>query len=175
MTASRSPVAFGQYIITRRIARGGMAEIYRARTRSTSDQPSRWVAIKMMRPALGHEELREQLFKREARIAAMITHPNVIPLFEFGLEMERHYISMEYVRGRDLSHLLKSEKRGGDQLPFELGLYIGFQAASGLGHAHRLRDERGDTLGIVHRDISPGNVMVGYDGQVKVLDFGVAR
>jgi eukaryotic-like serine/threonine-protein kinase len=152
-----------------------MAEIYRARTRSTPDEPSRWVAIKMMRPALGHEDLREQLFKREARIASMISHPNVVPLFEFGLEMERHYISMEYVRGRDLSHLLKDDKRGAERLPFELGLYIGYQAASGLGYAHRLRDEPGESLGIVHRDISPGNVMVGYDGQVKVLDFGVAR
>src|SRR5438477_10963116 len=123
----------------------------------------------MMRPAIGHEELREQLFKREARIASMITHANVVPLFEFGLEMERHYISMEYVRGRDLSHLLRNEKKGREQLPFELALYIGFQAASGLGHAHRLRDEKEESLGIVHRDISPGNVMVGYDGQVKVL------
>lgn len=175
MSRSRSPVAFGQYIITRRIARGGMAEIYRARTRTTAERPSEWVAVKMMRHALGHEELREHLFKREAKIASMIDHENVIPLVQFGLEMERYYIAMEYVRGRDLSHLLKNEKKGSELLPFELGLYIGLQAAAGLGYAHRLRDERGDQLGIVHRDISPGNVMVGYNGTVKVLDFGVAR
>jgi eukaryotic-like serine/threonine-protein kinase len=175
MSKSRSPVAFGQYVITRRIARGGMAEIYRARTRSTSDRPSSWIAVKMMRHSLGHEELREHLFKREAKIASMINHENVIPLVEFGLEMERYYISMEYVRGRDLSHLLKNEKKGRELIPFELGLYIGLQAAAGLGHAHRLHDEIGNPLGIVHRDISPGNVMVGYDGTVKVLDFGVAR
>lgn len=175
MTQSRSPVAFGPYIITRRIARGGMAEIYRARTRSTPDLPSRWVAIKMMRPAIGHEELREQLFKREARIASAIQHANVVPLLEFGLEMERYYIAMEYVRGRDLSYLLKNEMKGWDLIPLELGLYVGLQAAAGLGYAHRLRDERGEPLGIVHRDISPGNVMIGYDGDVKVLDFGVAR
>jgi serine/threonine protein kinase len=175
MSRSRSPVAFGQYIITRRIARGGMAEIYRARTRTTAERASEWVAVKMMRHALGHEELREHLFKREAKIASMIDHENVIPLVQFGLEMERYYIAMEYVRGRDLSHLLKSEKKGSELLPFELGLYIGLQAAAGLGYAHRLRDERGEQLGIVHRDISPGNVMVGYSGTVKVLDFGVAR
>jgi serine/threonine protein kinase len=175
LAASRSPVAFGAYIITRRIARGGMAEIYRARTRSASEQPSHWVAIKMMRPSMGHEDLREQLFRREARIAALIKHDNVIPLFSFGQEMERHFIAMEYVRGRDLSHLLKNDIRGRELLPFELGLYVGLEAAAGLGHAHRLRDENGQPLGIVHRDISPGNVMIGYDGQVKVLDFGVAR
>ncbi|MCK6552502.1 serine/threonine protein kinase, partial [Myxococcota bacterium] len=175
MAQSRSPVAFGPYIITRRIARGGMAEIYRARTRSTADQPSRWVAIKMMRASLGHEDLRERLFKREARIASAIDHPNVVPLYGFGQELERHYLAMEYVRGRDLSHLVKNEKRGRELLPFELVLYVGMKAAAGLGHAHRLVGDRGEPLGIVHRDISPGNVMVGYDGAVKVLDFGVAR
>lgn len=152
-----------------------MAEIYRARTRTHADEPPRWVAIKMMRPSIGHEELREQLFKREARIASAIAHPNVIPLFEYGLEMERHYLAMEYVRGRDLSHLLKNEKKGRGLLPYEVCLYIGYQAAAGLGYAQRLTDERGLRMDIVHRDISPGNVMVGYDGQVKVLDFGVAR
>ncbi len=174
---SRSPVAFGPYIITRRIARGGMAEIYRARTRMGHlGQDSSWVAVKMMRPALGHEDLRERLFQREARIASKLLHDNVVPVYEYGQEMERPYIAMEYVRGRDLSHLLKNEKKGRDVLDFELGLYIGFQAAAGLGYAQRLVDEEsGLKLEIVHRDMSPGNVMVGYDGSIKVLDFGVAR
>src|SRR5688572_15803801 len=102
---ARSPVAFGRYVITRRIARGGMAEIYRARTRTSSaasaGEVRGWVALKMMRPALGHEELREQLFRREARIASAIRHPNVIPLYEFGFELDRYYLAMEYLRGKD--------------------------------------------------------------------------
>ncbi len=176
MKDARSPVAFGPYVITRRIARGGMAEIYRARARNTGERPGRWVALKMMRSALGHEELRTKLFEREARIASRLVHPNVVPLFEFGQEMGRMYLAMEYVRGRDVSHLLRNEKRGRELIPLELGLYIGLGAARGLGHAHRLVDpESGKALGIVHRDMSPGNVMVGYDGLVKVLDFGVAR
>lgn len=172
MTTARSPVAFGHYLITRRIARGGMAEIYRARARA----PSRWVALKMMRSSLGHEELRSRLFEREARIAEKLTHENVIPLYEHGTEMGRPFLAMEYLRGRDLSHLLQDEKTGREQLPMELGLYIGFKAAAGLGHAHGLVDpDTGRSYGIVHRDVSPGNVMIGYDGAVKVLDFGVAR
>lgn len=181
---SRSPVAFGRYIITRRIARGGMAEIYRARTRSAEDPTqARWVALKMMRPSIGHEALREQLFKREARICSAIHHPNIVPLYEFGREQDRYYISMEFIRGRDLSHLIKSAELNPDSGPesdsepvsFGAGMYIAVQAAKGLGHAHRLVDDDGVGLQIVHRDVSPGNVMVGYDGSVKVLDFGVAR
>lgn len=175
---SRSPVAFGQYVITRRIARGGMAEIYRAKRRSAGEVgKGQWVALKMMRPSLEHEELREQLFKREAKIASAIDHANVIPLFEFGRELDRYYIAMEYLRGRDLSHLIRGEDAPkADGIPMELALYVGLRAASGLGHAHRLSDPTtGEALQIVHRDISPGNVMIGYDGAVKVLDFGVAR
>lgn len=171
---ARSPVAFGHYVITRRIARGGMAEIYRARTRGGQDTDSHWVAVKMMRPSLGHEDLRARLFSREAKIASMLHHENVVPLYEYGTEMGRPYLAMEYVRGRDLSHLVKSEKKERELIPFELGVYIGQQAAAGLGHAHGATGD-GGPLGIVHRDVSPGNVMVGYDGSVKVLDFGVAR
>lgn len=153
-----------------------MAEIYRARTRSVGGKPARWVALKMMRSTLGHEELRERLFEREVRIATRLNHPNVVPVYEFGQELGRPYLSMEYVQGRDLAHLLKPQGESQDPISFELGLYIGFMAARGLGHAHRLRDdETGERLDIVHRDVSPGNVMVGYDGSVKVLDFGVAR
>ncbi len=173
---SRSPVAFGRFIITRRIARGGMAEIYRARTRSNDDGGgSRWVALKMMRPSLGHEALREELFKREARICSAINHPNIVPVYEFGREQDRHFISMEFVRGRDLSHLIRRTDEESEPVSFGVGMYIAVQAACGLGHAHRLTGEDGADLQIVHRDVSPGNVMVGYDGAVKVLDFGVAR
>ncbi|MFO0724971.1 MAG: serine/threonine-protein kinase [Myxococcota bacterium] len=169
---ARSPVAFGSYIITRRIARGGMAEIYRAKSRT---QPG-WVALKMMRPSLEHEDLREQLFKREAKIAAALNHPNVVGLVEFGKELDRYFIAMEYVRGRDLSQLVRPPSEGGQPVPLEIGLWVGQRAAAGLGHAHRMTDAAtGRELGIVHRDISPGNIMVSYSGEVKVLDFGVAR
>lgn len=172
---ARSPVAFGPYVITRRIARGGMAEIYRARTRGKDPSQTRWVALKLMRSSLGHEELRLNLFDREARIATKLHHKNVVPIYAHGQEMGRPYIAMEYMQGRDLSYLLKNEKKGREAVPYLLALYVGLLAARGLGHAHRQVDEQGQPLDIVHRDISPGNVMIGYDGTVKVLDFGVAR
>lgn len=153
-----------------------MAEIYRARTRTQPGVPGRWVAIKLMRHALGHEDLREQLFKREARIASMLHHENVVELYEFGSELDRHYLAMEYMRGRDLSHVIRGQTGSARELvPFEVALFIGLQAAAGLGYAHRLTDDQGGVLNIIHRDISPGNVIIDYSGVAKVLDFGVAR
>src|SRR5439155_23184250 len=112
----------------------------------------RWVALKMMRPALGHEELREQLFKREARIAAAIDHPNVIPLVEFGCELGRYFLAMEYLRGRDVSHLIGRPGAQREPIAFEIGLYIGLHASAGLGHPHRLTGDSGEPLDIAHRD-----------------------
>lgn len=160
-------VPFGEYLITRRIARGGMAEIYRARSPS-----KRWLALKLMRTSLGHDELRQQLFEREAYISTLLQHPNIVPVFDFGEVHDTPYLAMEYVRGRNLSHLL-SKSRG--HIEPALAIWICRSAAQGLGHAHRLCDADGTPLEIVHRDVSPGNIMLGYDGAVKVLDFGVAR
>ncbi len=174
MAKSGSPVAFGPYIITRRIARGGMAEIFRAQTCELSGREPRWVAVKMMRSALGHDALREQLFAREARISLCLEHPNIVPVIHAGREQGRPFITMEYVRGQDLSRFFEREDPT-EPLPFELVLYVGMEAARGLGYAHNATGETGAPLGIVHRDVSPGNVMVGYDGRVQVLDFGVAR
>ena len=162
-----SPVSFGEYLITRRIARGGMAEIYRAWRPEGG-----WVVLKLMRTSLGHDDLRAQLFEREARISTLLHHPNVVPVYAYGEAEGRAYLAMEYVRGCDLSHLAKRYPQG---LSPAMALWIGRAVAQGLGHAHRLRDEDGRPLCIVHRDVSPGNVMVGYDGAIKILDFGVAR
>ena len=164
------PVAFGPFLITRRIARGGMAEIYRAWTPDGG-----WVALKLMRPALGHDGLRLSLFEREARITTRLDHPNVVPVHAFGEEEGRPYLAMEYVRGRDLGHLLANPAKGRPGPAVVLALWLGAEAARGLGHAHRLRDPSGHHLEIVHRDVSPGNVMLAYDGGVRVVDFGVAR
>jgi hypothetical protein len=168
-----SPVAFGPFLVTRRIARGGMAEIYRGKLRTTG-RGGPWVAVKIMRPTGAEgDAVREQLFRRETRIARHLSHPNVVALLDAGTAEQRVFLAMEYVRGRDLSYV----GRTGDDppLPVELALYVAREAARGLGYAHRRRDERGELLEIVHRDVSPGNIMLAYDGAVKVLDFGVAR
>lgn len=169
--AVTEPVVFGPFLITRRLARGGMAEIYRAWTPELE-----CLALKLMRPGLGHEELRTRLFAREARIAAELQHPNVVAVRQVGEEEGRAYLAMEYVRGRDLARVVAAAGEPGTvPLPPDLALFIGQEAARGLGYAHRRADGGGRPLGIVHRDVSPGNVMVGFDGAVRVLDFGVAR
>ncbi|MEL6183176.1 MAG: serine/threonine-protein kinase [Myxococcota bacterium] len=164
------PVAFGPFLITRRLARGGMAEIYRAWTPELE-----CVALKLMRPGLGEEELRTRLFAREARIALELEHPNIVSVRRVGEEEGRAFLAMEYLRGRDLARILTGPDGRPVALPPDLALFVGQEAARGLGYAHRRADAHGRALGIVHRDVSPGNVMVSFDGGVQILDFGVAR
>ena len=174
-----SPIAFGDYVITRRIARGGMAEIFRARSHGElSQHPEKgsWVALKMMRSELGNQELRAKLFEREARIVEAIRHPNVVPLYEHGEALGRQFLAMEYISGKNLAQIAAREPgQKSSALPLPLAIRIGLECSAGLGHAHQLCDVNGDPMEIVHRDISPGNIMVSYDGLIKILDFGVAR
>ncbi|MEE2903967.1 MAG: serine/threonine-protein kinase [Myxococcota bacterium] len=179
LTLRNSPIAFGDYVITRRIARGGMAEIFRAisHRKIPADQTrGDWVAIKMMRSELGNQDLRVKLFEREARIVEAIRHPNVVPLYEHGEALGRQFLAMEYISGKNLAQITSREpNKKTSALPLPLALRIGLECSAGLGYAHQLRDEDGEPMEIVHRDISPGNIMVSYDGLIKILDFGVAR
>jgi serine/threonine protein kinase len=183
---SRAPIAFGDYVITRRIARGGMAEIFRARTVRAPAHPrvapeersddAQWVALKMMRSELGNHDLRQKLFEREAKIVEAIRHPNVVPIHEYGENGGRHFLAMEYIAGKNLAQLVNRDPiQKCSALPLEICLYIAVEASRGLGYAHTLRDGAGQALDIVHRDVSPGNIMLSFDGRVKILDFGVAR
>jgi len=156
-----------------------MAEIFRAignRKMSGNQSNGDWVAIKMMRSELGNRDLRVKLFEREARIVEAIRHPNVVPLYEHGEALGRQFLAMEYISGKNLAQITSREPgKKTSALPLALALRIGLECSAGLGYAHQLRDEQGDPMEIVHRDISPGNIMVSYDGLIKILDFGVAR
>ena len=135
----------------------------------------RFVAIKRLHPHLAREPEFIEMFLEEARIAARIHHPNVVPILEIGESGEGYYIVMEYVEGDTLGRLLARSAQTGVRLPTKVGLRVVIDMLAGLDAAHELKDDDGQPFGIVHRDISPQNVLVGVDGSARLSDFGVAR
>lgn len=162
----------GRYAIVRRLAVGGMAEVYLARARGPHGF-ARQVVLKRIRPELARTGQFRRMFADEARVAAHLQHVNIAHVLDVGDEDGEPYLVMEYVEGHDVHALLKDA--GGRGLPIHVAAAIGLGVAAGLDHAHRRRDAEGRPLGIVHRDVSPSNVMVAFDGNVKLLDFGVAK
>jgi len=162
----------GRYTIVRRLAVGGMAEVYLARMRGQHGF-ARSVVVKRIRPALARTGQIRRMFADEARVAAHLAHVNIAQVIDVGEEGGEPYLVMEYVEGRDVHALL--EEAGGRGLPIDIAVAVALGVAAGLDHAHGRRDADGRPLEIVHRDVSPSNVMVGFDGNVKLLDFGVAK
>ena len=156
------------------LAAGGMARIYIGRTTGIGSF-ERHVVLKMITPERANDHTAVQMFLDEARLAASLNHQNVAQVFEVGEDSGIHYLAMEYVHGQDLRALLAKAGSQGTRVPLELALTVVAGAASGLNHAHERRGPDGVPLGIVHRDVSPSNIMIGYDGSVKLLDFGIAK
>ena len=163
----------GRYELLVPIAKGGMARVWAARLHGQRGF-SKTVAIKTILPHLAEETEFEKMFLDEARIAAMVHHPNVCEIYELGEEGKVLYLVMEWVNGESLMQLLRSS---GKMAPMDarLAARIVADACAGLHAAHQLTDDGGKPLGVVHRDVSPHNILVGSDGQVKVADFGVAK
>ncbi|MDB4985240.1 MAG: serine/threonine protein kinase [Myxococcaceae bacterium] len=168
------PRVFGRYVLFDRIGRGGMADIFLARA-DTALGGSRLCVVKQILPALGHDPQFEQLLIEEAKLAARLTHGNVVQVFDLGREDDRLFIVMEYVEGYDLNQLLRAVSRAKLGLPAEFALLIVRETLRALDYAHRLKDAVGHTLGLVHRDVSPSNVLISFEGEVKLCDFGIAR
>ncbi|MCC7536754.1 MAG: serine/threonine protein kinase, partial [Deltaproteobacteria bacterium] len=164
---------FGRYVLLSKIATGGMAEIFLARDARAS--PEQLLVIKRILPHLGENQEFVQMFLDEARLAHHLRHPNVISLFDVGAVDDQYFIAMELLRGMDLRRLMRKVAKRDEWIPLEVAVTFAMLAAEGLHHAHECRDERGRPLGIVHRDVSPQNVFATVDGQVKVLDFGIAK
>ncbi len=173
-TVEGLPTRLGKYEIVSPLAAGGMARIYIGRTTGIGAF-ERHVVLKLITPERANDVTAVQMFLDEARLAASLNHQNVAQVFEVGQEHGIHYLAMEYVHGQDMRGLLSKAGADGTRVPLDLALAIVTGAAAGLHHAHERRGNDGVPLGIVHRDVSPSNVMIGYDGSVKLLDFGIAK
>jgi serine/threonine protein kinase len=171
---SRLPRKLGAYLLFDRIGAGGMAEIFLARAK-TELGGQRLLVVKQILPGLAaHPKFAEMLI-HEAKLAARLDHANVAQVYDLGRADEQLFIAMEYVEGFDLNDLLRRCTKEKVAVPIELALSILTDTLRGLDYAHRRTAEDGQPLGIVHRDVSPSNVLVSFDGQVKVCDFGIAH
>jgi serine/threonine protein kinase len=173
-TAGGLPNRLGKYELLLPLAAGGMARIYIGRSTGIGSF-ERHVVLKLITPERANDHTAVQMFLDEARLAAALNHQNVAQVFEVGEDLGIHYLAMEYVHGQDLRALLAKAGSQGTRIPLELALTVSAGAAAGLNHAHERRGPDGQPLGIVHRDVSPSNIMIGYDGAVKLLDFGIAK
>ncbi|HEY6175475.1 MAG TPA: serine/threonine-protein kinase, partial [Kofleriaceae bacterium] len=165
---------FGPYKLVRQIAVGGMAEIHLAKTAGIAGF-EKYVALKMIHPNFAEDEQFIQMLVDEAKIAVQLTHGNIAQTFDLGRVGETYYITMEYVDGADLYKILRRASERDLEMPLDVCAFIGKEVSSALDHAHRKRDHAGKSLGIVHRDVSPQNVLVSYSGEVKLVDFGIAK
>jgi serine/threonine-protein kinase len=166
------PQRIGRYELCFELASGGMASVYLARIDGVSGF-EKLVALKRIHRHLAKEKGYVDMFLDEARIASRITHANVCSVFDFGEADGEHYIAMEYLVGEPLSRLMSQNQRRSPLLPLRMARIIA-DACEGLHAAHELKDANGDLLHVVHRDVSPRNLFVTYDGAVQVVDFGIA-
>ena len=165
---------FGPYRLVRQIAVGGMAEIHLAKTKGIAGF-EKYVALKMIHPNLAEDEQFIQMLVDEAKIAVQLTHGNIAQTFDLGRVGETYYITMEYVDGADLYKILRRGSEQDFEMPLDCCAFIAKEVTSALDHAHRKKDHTGKPLGIVHRDVSPQNVLISYSGEVKLVDFGIAK
>lgn len=170
-------VTFGGYQLLERLAMGGMAEVFLARP----EGQERFVAIKRILPNIAADDDFIAMFIDEAKIAGQLTHPNIAQILDIGKISSSYFIAMEYVSGHDLRALWDRVRDGANEpgatkgLPIPVACHIVKKLAEGLDHAHRKRDGKGRPLGIIHRDVSPQNVLISYDGDLKIIDFGIAK
>src|ERR1700712_3044072 len=175
VSASSGRIApFGKYLLLQRVSVGGMAEVFKALP-ATADRIDQIVAIKRILPNIAEDEEFIGMFIDEARIAGQLHHPNICRIYELGRVNNDHYIAMQFLWGRDLLKLMNRYKKAGRFISPMMAAFIGSKALSALHYAHTKLDEYGQPLNIIHRDVSPQNIIVGYSAAVKLIDFGVAR
>ncbi|MDB4968758.1 MAG: Protein kinase [Myxococcales bacterium] len=168
------PQRLGRYEILRPLARGGMAELFLARATGIQGF-EKLVVVKRILPALSRDAEYVEMFLDEARLAAGLHHSNIVQVYDIGEADGTPFFAMEYLHGEDVRAILQAALVARQRPPLEHALSVAIGVAAGLHYAHELRDGEGKPLGIVHRDVSPHNVAVTFDGGVKLLDFGVAK
>ena len=177
-------VKFGSYYLTRKIATGGMAELFRARKVGAAGF-EKLVAIKRLLSHLAADEEFRSMFLNEAKLASLLNHQNIAQVHDLGRMEEddslapgqhgTYFIAMEYVSGKSLAEVMKKGQERGLPLPLELAVRVILAAATGLAYAHAKKNESGQPLDLVHRDVSPQNILISYEGEVKLVDFGIAK
>lgn len=174
MSDAEIPKTIAQYEIVRKLAQGGMAEVFLAKQQGYQGF-EKLVVIKRILPELANSEDFIRMFLDEARTAADLRHANIVQILEVGQEQGHYHIVMEFLHGQDLRRLLRQQISQGARVPLQHALQIILDAAAGLHYAHQKKDIKGRNLGIVHRDVSPQNIIVTYEGNAKIVDFGIAK
>jgi hypothetical protein len=174
MTALKKPIPFGKYYLLERINVGGMAEVFKAKAFGVEGF-ERLLAVKRILPNIAEDEEFITMFIDEAKIAVQLQHANIAQIFDLGKVDDSFFIALEYVHGRDLRSIFDRMRTKGEALPISLACYVIMQVCEGLDYAHNKRDGQGRELHLIHRDISPQNVLIGYEGEVKLIDFGIAK
>lgn len=165
---------FGPYKLIERISVGGMAEVYKA-TEHGVEGFERTVAVKRILPHIAEDDEFITMFKDEAKIAGQLNHGNIAQIYNLGQQGDSFYIALEYVAGKDLRNIFTRCQQQGRPMPIAQACFVVMKICEGLDYAHNKRDKHGRHLNIVHRDVSPPNILVSYEGEVKLIDFGVAK
>src|SRR3990170_2643835 len=165
---------FGPYQLIDRVAIGGMAEVFKAK-RAGVEGFEKIVAVKRILPHLSENKEFLDMFVDEAKMVAGLAHPNIVQIFDLGRIEKSYYIAMEYIHGRDLRTIMRRAREKGLRMPLDLSLRVVGQVCAALEYAHRKKDERGQPMQIVHRDVSPQNILISFEGDVKLVDFGIAK
>ncbi|HET8798680.1 MAG TPA: protein kinase, partial [Thermoanaerobaculia bacterium] len=167
-------IKFGQYVLVDKIATGGMAEVWKARMRGVEGF-QKVVAIKKILPHLSDNQEFIEMFVDEAKLAAQLNHNNIIHIYDLGKIQSSYYIAMEYIDGFDLKTILRLGAERDQPMTVELALFIASKIAAALDYAHRKKDFEEKEMGLVHRDVSPQNVLISQEGDIKLCDFGIAK
>ena len=170
----KRPMLFGKYCLLERISVGGMAEVFRAKP-FHSPEPQRFLALKRILPHLAEDDEFIKMFVDEARLTVQLDHPNIVRTYELGQFQSSSYILMEFISGKDVLALQKALRRNRRIMNVAQACFLGREVARGMDYVHNKRDSQGNPLNIIHRDISPQNILITYSGRVKLIDFGIAK
>ncbi len=171
----KKPIPFGnKYLLLERVNVGGMAEVFKAKAFGVEGF-ERLIAVKRILPSIAEDQEFITMFIDEAKIAVQLTHANVAQIFDLGKVADSYFIAMEFVRGKDLRAIFDRVRKRGGTVPVPMACYTIMKVCEGLDYAHNKKDSAGRDLNLVHRDVSPQNVLLSYDGEIKLIDFGIAK